>query len=158
VLLIGAGLVTQSLRNLEQQHFGFVTEGRLIVNIAPALAGYTPDKLDGLYQRPEKSNLIRGVRVPRTARRSTLLPAVPTAQFDRFPDRRSFSAVALTNIGAGSKGMSHAKKAWRMSFVFTAENRSQFNLVRPDAVGFQLGTHANSFGKPAQVWQMNSGT
>ncbi len=158
VLLIGAGLVTQSPRNLEQHHFGFVTEGHLILNIAPSLTGYTADKLDGLYQRPEKSNLIRGVRVSRTARRSTLLPAVPTAQFDRFPDRRSFSAVALTNIAAGSKGMSHAKKAWRMSFVFTAENRSQFNLVRPHAVGFQLGTHANSFGKPAQVWQMNSGT
>jgi predicted permease len=53
VLLIGAGLVTQSLRNLEHQNFGFVTEGRLIVNIAPSLAGYTPDKLDGLYQRLE---------------------------------------------------------------------------------------------------------
>jgi len=54
VLLIGAGLVTESLRNLEEQHFGFVTEGRLIVNIAPSLAGYTPDKLPGLYQRLEE--------------------------------------------------------------------------------------------------------
>jgi len=35
-LLIAAGLVTQSLRNLEGQHFGFVTDGRLIVNIAPS--------------------------------------------------------------------------------------------------------------------------
>src|SRR5256885_7244535 len=52
-LLIGAGLVTQSLRNLEHQHFGFVTESRLIVNIAPALAGYTPERLAGLYQRLE---------------------------------------------------------------------------------------------------------
>jgi predicted permease len=50
VLLIGAGLVTQSLRNLEHQDFGFVTESRLIVNIDPSLAGYTPDKLYGLYQ------------------------------------------------------------------------------------------------------------
>ena len=55
VLLIGAGLVTQSLRNLEYQHFGFLTESRLIVNIAPSLAGYTPDKLDGLYRRLEES-------------------------------------------------------------------------------------------------------
>jgi predicted permease len=55
VLLIGAGLVTQSLRNLEDQHFGFMTEGRLIVNIDPALAGYTPDKLSGLYQRLEEA-------------------------------------------------------------------------------------------------------
>ncbi len=86
------------------------------------------------------------------------LPAVPTAQFDRFPDRQSFSAAALRNIAPVSKGMSHAKKAWRMSFVFTTANRSQFNLVRPDAVGFQPGTHANSFSRPTQVWQMNSGT
>jgi predicted permease len=55
VLLIGAGLVTQSLRNLEYQHFGFVTEGRLIVKVSPELSGYTPDKLDGLYQRLEEA-------------------------------------------------------------------------------------------------------
>jgi predicted permease len=51
VLLIGAGLVTQSLRNLEDQNFGFMTESRLIVNIEPGLSGYTEDKLPGLYQR-----------------------------------------------------------------------------------------------------------
>ena len=62
VLLIGAGLVTQSLRNLEYQHFGFVTEGRLVVNIAPSLAGYTPERLPGLYQRlQEKLPQIPGV-------------------------------------------------------------------------------------------------
>src|SRR5204862_6243043 len=57
VLLIAAGLVTQSLRNLEDQNFGFVTEGRLIVNFDPSLAGYTPDKLHGLYQRLEEKLL-----------------------------------------------------------------------------------------------------
>lgn len=55
VLLIGAGLLTQSLRNLEYQHFGFVTEGRLTVDINPELAGYTADKLPGLYQRLEEA-------------------------------------------------------------------------------------------------------
>ena len=62
VLLIAAGLVTQNLRNLEDQNFGFVTEGRLIVNIDPSLGGYTPDKLYGLYQRlQEKLPQIPGV-------------------------------------------------------------------------------------------------
>ncbi len=51
VLLIGAGLLTQSLRNLEDQKFGFEPEGRLIVRVDPALAGYTPEKLFGLYQQ-----------------------------------------------------------------------------------------------------------
>ncbi len=55
VLLIGAGLLAQSLRNLENQHFGFVTRGRLIVKVDPALAGYTPDKLNGLYQQLEQA-------------------------------------------------------------------------------------------------------
>ena len=62
VLLIGAGLVTQSLRNLEYQHFGFVTEGRLIVKVFPGLSGYTADRLPGLYQRlEEKMPQIPGV-------------------------------------------------------------------------------------------------
>ena len=54
VLLVGAGLLTQSLRNLENQHFGFATQNRLIVNIDPALARYRPEKLDGLYQQLEQ--------------------------------------------------------------------------------------------------------
>ena len=51
VLLIDAGLLTQSLRNLEDQKFGFEPEGRLMVRVDPALAGYTPEKLYGLYQQ-----------------------------------------------------------------------------------------------------------
>jgi len=50
VLLTGAGLLTQSLSNLEKQKFGFETEGRLIVSIDPNLAGYTIERLDGLYR------------------------------------------------------------------------------------------------------------
>jgi predicted permease len=55
VLLIGAGLVTQSLRNLEDQNFGFMTVSRLIVNIEAGLSGYTEDKLPGLYQRLQEA-------------------------------------------------------------------------------------------------------
>jgi predicted permease len=56
VLLAGAGLLTESLRNLERQPFGFATEGRLIVKIDPGLAGYTVDRLEGLF-RSLKENL-----------------------------------------------------------------------------------------------------
>jgi predicted permease len=51
VLLIGAGLLTESLRNLQNQDFGFEPQGRLIVRVDPALAGYKPDQLYGLYQQ-----------------------------------------------------------------------------------------------------------
>lgn len=53
VLLAGAGLLTASLHNLEDQHFGFVTDGRLMVSVDPALAGYLPQRLSGLYQQLE---------------------------------------------------------------------------------------------------------
>jgi macrolide transport system ATP-binding/permease protein len=55
VLLTGAGLVTQSLRNLEGQNFGFVTDGRLIVHVEPGLSAYTEDKLPALYQRLQEA-------------------------------------------------------------------------------------------------------
>jgi predicted permease len=54
VLLIGAGLLTASLRNLEGQNFGFEPQGRLIVRVDPALAAYKPDQLYGLYQELEQ--------------------------------------------------------------------------------------------------------
>ena len=55
VLLIGAGLLTQTLRNLENQRFGFEPQGRLVVRVNPAQAGYkTKEKLYGLYQQIEQ--------------------------------------------------------------------------------------------------------
>ena len=63
ILLIGAGLLTRSLRNLEEQEFGFQPQGRLIVKIDPALAGYTPEKLYALYQQlAQRLPAIPGVR------------------------------------------------------------------------------------------------
>src|SRR5215472_13141223 len=51
ILLIGAGLLTRSLRNLQNQSFGFETAGRLMVRVDPSLAGYASEKLYGLYQQ-----------------------------------------------------------------------------------------------------------
>ena len=51
VLLVGAGLLTESLKNLEKQSFGFETQSRLIVRLNPALAGYTPERLPALYRQ-----------------------------------------------------------------------------------------------------------
>ena len=51
VLLIGAALLTQTLRNLENQKFGFETQGRIIARVDPAPAGYKPEQLYALYQQ-----------------------------------------------------------------------------------------------------------
>ena len=63
VLLAMAGLVTQSLRNLENYSFGFETDGRLMVSLDPMTAGYTVDRLPGLYQQfRDRLGQIPGVR------------------------------------------------------------------------------------------------
>ncbi|HEY6937631.1 MAG TPA: ABC transporter permease [Terriglobales bacterium] len=51
VLLAGAGLLTRSLLNLQKQQFGFQTRGRYIVRLDPSLAGYTMERLPGLYRQ-----------------------------------------------------------------------------------------------------------
>ena len=53
VLLVVAGLVTQSLRNLQNQDFGFAKQGRILVQINPSSVGYTQERLAGLYQQLE---------------------------------------------------------------------------------------------------------
>jgi predicted permease len=51
VLLCAAGLLTQSLRNMQHQHFGFETGNRYIAHIDPQMAGYKPDQLAAFYRQ-----------------------------------------------------------------------------------------------------------
>jgi len=50
VLLTATGLLSQSLRNLERQKFGFAPDQRVAVRIDPNLAGYKPEQLETLYR------------------------------------------------------------------------------------------------------------
>ena len=54
LLLVGAGLLTKSLNNLQHQNFGLQTANRYVVHLDPAGAGYTPEKLPALYQALEQ--------------------------------------------------------------------------------------------------------
>jgi predicted permease len=63
VLLSAAAMLTQSLRNLEHQNFGFATEDRYMAYIDPHLAGYQPEQLELLYRRVlDRMRAIPGVR------------------------------------------------------------------------------------------------
>ncbi|MGA8027927.1 MAG: ABC transporter permease [Bryobacteraceae bacterium] len=55
LLLAVAGLVTQSLRNLEHTDFGFQARGRLLGEISFEAAGYKPAQLTTLYQQIQTS-------------------------------------------------------------------------------------------------------
>jgi predicted permease len=63
VLIVGAGLLTQSLRNLEHQSLGISTANRYVMHLDPAGAGYTPARLQALDQQLEQRlSAIPGVR------------------------------------------------------------------------------------------------
>ncbi len=53
VLLVGAGLMTQTLRNLEHQNFGITTTNRYVIHIDPMGAGYNVETIGALNQRIE---------------------------------------------------------------------------------------------------------
>ncbi len=53
VLLAGAILMAKSLANLEHQNFGLATANRYVVHLSPSGAGYTIDRLPGLYRQLE---------------------------------------------------------------------------------------------------------
>jgi len=51
VLLSAAGLLTQSLRNMQGQNFGFETPNRYILHVDPMMAGYKSAQLEPLYRQ-----------------------------------------------------------------------------------------------------------
>jgi predicted permease len=55
VLLSAAGLLTQSLRNMQGQNFGFETPNRYILHFDPQMAGYKPAQLEALYRQLHES-------------------------------------------------------------------------------------------------------
>jgi predicted permease len=62
-LLAVAGLVTQSLSNLEKADMGFQMQGRLVANLNFKAAGYKPEQLAALYdQLQDRLEALPGVR------------------------------------------------------------------------------------------------
>ncbi len=51
VLLSTAGLLTQSLYNMQRQDFGFETPNRYILHIDPPMAGYKPPQMQALFRQ-----------------------------------------------------------------------------------------------------------
>ncbi len=63
VLLASAGLFLRTLRNLENQDFGFNRHNVLLVRFSPKFAGYKPEQLNALYARlMDRMNALPGVR------------------------------------------------------------------------------------------------
>lgn len=88
LLLVAAGLFLRTLRNLEDQDFGFDRTHLLVAEFAPELAGYKPEQVPALNQRViERLSSIPGVR-------SAALSEAPPISFGSW--RSSFSASGYT--------------------------------------------------------------
>jgi predicted permease len=75
LLLVGAGLFLRTLRNLQEQDFGFERSHMLIAEFDPRLAGYKPEQTPALNQAVlEHLSAIPGVR-------SAALAATPPINF-----------------------------------------------------------------------------
>lgn len=73
VLLVGAGLMTQTLRNLEKQNFGITTANRYVIHFDPMGAGYNLQTIGALNQRVEDEfKTLPGVKSVGLALYSTL--------------------------------------------------------------------------------------
>jgi predicted permease len=73
VLLIGAALMTQTLRNLEHQNLGITTTNRYVIHFDPMGAGYNLDTIGALNQRIEDEfKALPGVKSAGLALYSTL--------------------------------------------------------------------------------------
>jgi len=73
VLLVGAGLMTQTLRNLEHQNFGITTTSRYVIHFDPMGAGYKLDTIGAVNQRIEDEfKALPGVKSVGLALYSTL--------------------------------------------------------------------------------------
>jgi predicted permease len=73
VLLVGAGLMTQTLRNLQHQNFGIQTANRYVFHFDPMGAGYGLDRISALSDQMEREfSALPGVKSVGLALYSTL--------------------------------------------------------------------------------------
>jgi len=73
VLLVGAGLMTQTLRNLQHQNFGIQTANRYVFHFDPMGAGYGLDRISALSEQMEREfSALPGVESVGLALYSTL--------------------------------------------------------------------------------------
>ena len=62
MLVAGATMLARSLNKLEHQHFGYQTDGRVVVSLNPPPATYTQPQLASLYRQIEDGmNRLPGV-------------------------------------------------------------------------------------------------
>ena len=166
LLLVGAGLFLRTLRNLEDQDFGFERTHLLIAECAPELAGYKPEQAPALNQRLiERLSAIPGVR-------SAALSAEPPISFGTWTSTISLSGytpapkedmgsvlnrvsgqyfkTAGISIIAG-RAIAPADTANSMKVAVINETIARKFFPRGDAIGHTLKIDIDSVEGPWQI-------
>src|SRR5262249_44606935 len=78
------GLLMRTLMNLHDQDLGFNRQNVLLVRIDPRVAGYTPDRLPGMYREIQ--------------RRISALPGVRSAALAAYSPMSGYSSTQGVNI------------------------------------------------------------
>ncbi|HLJ50168.1 MAG TPA: ABC transporter permease [Bryobacteraceae bacterium] len=98
MLLASAGSLTESLRNLEHQRFGFETQGRLNVRVNSGFSSYSPERLAALYrQLPDRLRQV---------------PGVMSASFALYSPMRGSNWSSGISIEGQAVAGSQADRAW----------------------------------------------
>jgi predicted permease len=100
VLLIGAGLLTRSLANLEDFYPGFYKDNVLLFSVNPMMIGQGFEQLAPLYQRLlSRIETIPGVRAASLSFHSPLSPGMSTSSVNVLGSRlRPDQVLALANV------------------------------------------------------------
>jgi len=98
VLLVATGLLLKSVHNLQQQHFGFETDGRLIAGLAKPVDQYKPEQLEGFYRNLQH--------------RLESIPGVMTASFADFSPMNGNGAGEPVTIPGVARAPQLAGGSW----------------------------------------------
>jgi predicted permease len=98
VLLAGAGLLTESLRRLEQQPLGFQTDGRVVARIAPSVSADDLNRLAVYYDR--------------MLTRLRQIPGVVEATYSRYSPMENNNWQSIVSIPGRPAGPRPETSSW----------------------------------------------
>ncbi|MGB6726729.1 MAG: ABC transporter permease [Terracidiphilus sp.] len=166
VLLVVAGLFLRTLRNLQDQDYGFERSHLLLAEIGEQLVGYRPDQVAALHQTLlDRLSAIPGVR-------SAALSATPPISAGSWSSNISLSGytpgpkenmVSILNRVSGQyfetagipivagRGLTSADKANSLKVAVVSQTLARKYFPKGDAIGRQLTIGIDSVKGPWQI-------
>ncbi len=166
LLLVGAGLFLRSLRNLQNQDYGFERTHLLLAEFNPRLAGYKPSQTPALHQQLiERLSALPGIR-------SVALSSTPPIRFGNWTSTISLSGytpapkenmVSILNRVSGQyfetvgvpviegRPITSADSASGLKVAVVSQALANHFFPKGDAIGHSLTIGIDSVKGPWQI-------